>query len=117
MKRFFLNITGLIIATIVLGVIAMFVPPVWVICECTYNEIKDFLVFPGSLFAGLIVIALTYFYVEKGHSYWKTFFTSLLFLALIFSVLGFYIGPIADFIDATDIPIFQPDQPDFLNIP
>jgi hypothetical protein len=110
MKRISLYFVGLILATSVLGFVAMFVPPVWAMCECTYNEIKSFLIFPGSLIAGLIVTLVTYLYVKRGGLYWKSFFRVLLYSILIFSVLGFLIGPIADFIKDTGIPIFQPAQ-------
>ena len=113
MKKHLRYIIGLTIATIVLGAVAMFVPPVWAMCICTYNEIKGFLVFPGSLFAGLIVILLTYLRVEKGKSYRKTFLISLACFVLFFGVLGFLIHPISEYINEKDIPIFQPDYPDW----
>ncbi|MCA9363390.1 hypothetical protein KC851_03645 [Candidatus Kaiserbacteria bacterium] len=105
---------GLIIGTLVLGVVAMFVPPVWVVCKCTYNEIKSFLIFPGSFYAGLLVIFLTYLRVKKGGSFRKTFLTNLALFIIVFAMLGFLVHPAAEFIEENDIPIFQPDYSDGL---
>lgn len=114
MKKYFPYLSGLILSTLVLGLIAFSVPPEWAMCKCTYNEIKSFLVFPGSSFASIIVILLTYLRVRSGQTFWKTLFANLIFFALLFGVLGFLIHPIAEYVEENDIPIFQPDFSDEL---
>lgn len=109
MKSILKYAAGLVIATVILGVVALFVPPVWAMCKCTYNVIKTFLVFPGSFVAGLIVVFLAYLSVKKGHSYRKSFLISLICFVFIFMILGFLIHPTAEYINENDIPIFQPD--------
>jgi cytochrome bd-type quinol oxidase subunit 2 len=109
MKAFLKYLVSLIIATVVLGAVAVFVPPVWAACNCTYNEIKSFLVFPSPLVAGLVVVSLTYLGVKKGHSHRKVFLVILTAFVLIFAALGFLIHPMAEYIKENHLPIFQPD--------
>jgi hypothetical protein len=109
MRKALIQVGLLIVATIILGVVAMFVPPVWAACKCVYNEIKNFLIFPGSLIGSICVMLITYFRVKKGKSLRKSFVTVLIFFVALFSLLGFLIGPISDYINENDIPIFQPE--------
>jgi hypothetical protein len=95
----------LLFATLVLGAVAMFVPPIWAMCLCTYNTVKSFLVFPGSLIGALIVLSLTHIAVHKGKGLRKAFFVNLLVVVFIFSLMGFSIPAIADFIDTHDLPL------------
>lgn len=108
MKKILPYLTGLIVAIAVLGFVAMFVLPT-AMCMCTYNEIKSFLVFPVSPIAGLAVVLLTHLSVEKGKSYKRAFFQNLFYLIVPFILFGFLIEPIANYIEAHDIPIFQPE--------
>lgn len=107
-KKISQYIIGYLIALVVLGFVAMFVPPVWAGCECTYNEVKGFLVFPASAIAALIIVGIAYIGVRLQANFWKSFVVGLLFFVVIFIILGYQVPNVADYIITHDLPIFRP---------
>ena len=87
-KQLFLYFAFFGIAVVVTGLIAIFVLPVWAVCDCPYNTIKNGLTFPGSLVAGGVVILLTHLRIKKGFSARKSFIRNLSYVALVYVALS-----------------------------
>ncbi len=114
-KKISQYIIGYLIALVVLGFVAMFVPPVWVACPCVFNVVKSLIVFPGSLIGVVVVLVSTVIFMRLGRTFWRAFGISLGGMSIIFIILGFSTSYIADFIESSDwlssLSIFQVTYP------
>lgn len=85
--------------TLVVTGFAGYFLPVWAGCDCTYNHLKSFMIFPGSLFASIIIIYLTA-KNQNGSFFKRVYFKYLALIAIPYALISFFLIPISDTLDS-----------------
>ncbi len=81
-----------------------FFPPVFAMCEYTYNYLKSAMMFPGSLIASVLIMILTI--RNKGdNSFFKKYLKNLALVAIPFSLISFSLLPLSDMLDSHGMSI------------
>ncbi len=88
MKKILTYSSYFIFGTLVNALIAVFILPISAMCDCLYNDIKVFMIFPGSIIAGALIIFLVNMRERSGVSRNKAFLKSLFWVTFVFFILN-----------------------------
>lgn len=102
-KKTLLRYFGYFLFTCAVMGIAGYFPPVWAMCDCTYNYLKSFMIFPGSLFASAVIMYLTI--KKSGSSFTKSYFKNLAIIAIPYALISFFLVPISDTLDSLNLGV------------
>ena len=88
MKKIWFYILFLIVSLALNVIIAMFVPPVWAMCDCAYNSIKEFLILIGSPIVSLAFALFVHRRINKGTAYTDSFLLGIVASSLVMAAIG-----------------------------
>lgn len=86
MSKHFLYAIYFIVSILFNFASAMFLPPVWAMCDCAYNTMKGMSMFPGSLFIAIAIVFSINQLTERGNSYTKSFLLSFFGISFLFAI-------------------------------
>ena len=72
----------------VLALVALLVLPIYAPCDCLVNDVKAFLIFPGSLITAFCVMLLAYRRRARGMSFKQSFRPLIVYTAIIYGVVS-----------------------------
>lgn len=73
---------------VVLALVALLVLPISARCDCLVNDVKAFLIFPGSLITALGVLLLAHRRKASGFSFKQSFRPLIVYAAIIYGVVS-----------------------------
>ncbi len=72
----------------ILAVVALLILPIFAACDCLVNDVKAFLIFPGSFITAIGVLLLAYRRRASGLSFKQAFRPLIIYAAIIYGVVS-----------------------------